>query len=282
MRGRGYDTKFVYAGYGYFDDMNRFFAGNGFDVVDRTDFSSGEVTFSNVWGVCDEDLFGRVIRESGRSHEAGRPFFTMVMTTSNHRPFTYPDGKIDIPSHTGRKGGVKYADYALGRFLERAAREPWFDDTLFVVVADHCAGSAGKTGLPVRKYEIPMLVFSPKHVRPGRVERVASQVDVAPTVLGMLGGRYRTRFFGKDLLAPVPPPERAFLSTYQKLGYLEGDRLVVLEPGRKVEAYSVRPSDGRMAPAVVPERLVDTALAYYQGANILYKGHIAAAGSRGR
>jgi len=274
MREKGYDTKFIYAGYGYFDDMNHFFANNGFDIVDRTDFAKEEISFSNVWGVCDEDLFSKTIREAGKSHAAGRPFFSMVMTTSNHRPFTYPDGKIDIPSHTGREGGVKYADYAIGRFLERAGKEAWFHETLFVIVADHCAGSAGKTALPVKKYEIPMMVYAPSHVRPQRVDRLASQIDVAPTVLGLLNASYRTKFFGRDILAPPPHRERAFLSTYQKLGYIVGDKLVVLEPGKKVKSYTYRREDGLLTPASGMDQQVEETLAYYQGGNIMYKNRI--------
>jgi len=271
MREKGYDTKFIYAGYGYFDDMNHFFAHNGFDIVDRTDFSREEISFANVWGVCDEDLFSKTIREARKSHAAGRPFFSMVMTTSNHRPFTYPDGRIDIPSHSGREGGVKYADFAIGRFLARARKEAWFHDTLLVIVADHCAGSAGKTALPVKKYEIPMMVYAPSHVRPQRVDRLASQIDIAPTVLGLLNASYRTKFFGRDVLAPGPPRERAFLSTYQKLGYMDDKRLIVLEPGRKVESYTYRREDGHLSPAPDTYRQVEETLAYYQGGNILYK-----------
>lgn len=271
MREKGYDTKFLYAGYGYFDDMNHFFSHNGFDIVDRTNFAKEEISFSNVWGVCDEDLFSKTIREAGISHAAGRPFFSMVMTTSNHRPFTYPEGKIDIPSHTGREGGVKYADYAIGRFLERASKEAWFRETLFVIVADHCAGSAGKTALPVKKYEIPMMVYAPSHVRPQRVDLLASQIDIAPTVLGLLNASYRTKFFGRDILAPGPPRERAFLSTYQKLGYMDDKKLVVLEPRKKVESYSYRREDGQLTSATDMSRQVEETLAYYQGVNIIYK-----------
>ena len=274
MREKGYDTKFIYAGYGYFDDMNYFFAHNGFDIVDRTDFAKEEISFANVWGVCDEDLFSRTILEAGKSHAAGRPFFSMVMTTSNHRPFTYPEGKIDIPSHTGREGGVKYADYAIGRFLERARKEAWFHETMFVIVADHCAGSAGKTALPVKKYEIPMMVYAPSHVRPQRVDRLASQIDIAPTVLGLLNASYRTKFFGRDILAPGSLRERAFLSTYQKLGYLDDKSLVVLEPGKKVESFTYRREDGRLTSASDMYRQVEETLAYYQGVNIMYKNRL--------
>jgi phosphoglycerol transferase MdoB-like AlkP superfamily enzyme len=270
MREKGYDTRFLYAGYSYFDNMKSFFSENGFTVVDRGDFSSGEVSFSNAWGVSDEDLFVKVIREAGKSYATGRPFFHVVMTTSNHRPFTYPQGKIDIPSGTGREGGVKYADFAVGRFLDQARREPWFPDTVFVFVADHCAGSAGKVALPVERYHIPMFVYSPAHLQPRRVDTMASQIDIAPTILGLLNVGYRTKFLGKDILQTAPAEERAFLSTYQKLAFLRGNRLTVLSPKRGVESYIVTNPGDHLSPSRPVEADVTDAIAYYQGADYLY------------
>lgn len=144
FRERGYDTKWIYGGYGYFDNMNAYFSGNGFTVVDRTVMQPEEITFSNIWGVCDENLFARAIKEADASHAAGKPFFNFVLTTSNHRPYTYPDGRISIPSKSGRNGGVMYADYSIGKFMEEARKHPWFDDTVFVFVADHGASSSGR------------------------------------------------------------------------------------------------------------------------------------------
>lgn len=271
MRDRGYDTKFIYAGHGYFDNMNYFFSHNGFDIVDRGDFSREEVTFDNAWGVCDEDLFKKVIREGDKSFAAGKPFFSMVMTTSNHRPFTYPEGKIDIPSGTGRDGGVKYADYAIGRLIEEAKRQPWFRDTIIVIVADHCAGSAGKTELPVKRYEIPLLVYAPSHVKPGRIDTLASQIDIAPTVLGLLNFSYRTKFFGKDILKMGPSQQRAFISTYQKLGFIKGDRLLIMGPQKYFAGYAFDRNSGIVHAITPRDADVMDMVSYYQGASYLYK-----------
>ena len=151
FKDRGYDTVFLYSGYGYFDNMNYFFSNNGYRVVDRSSVPKEDVTFANIWGACDEDLFKWVLREADKAYADGNPFYHFVMTTSNHRPFTYPDERIDIPSHTGRRGGIKYTDYAIGEFMRKAREKPWFDNTIFVIVADHCASSAGKTDLPDQK-----------------------------------------------------------------------------------------------------------------------------------
>lgn len=274
MREQGYDTKYIYAGFGYFDNMNAFFSANGFSVVDRADFAKDEISFANAWGVSDEDLFRKVIREADASHAAGRPFFSMVMTTSNHRPYTYPAGRIDIPSKTGRKGGVKYADYAIGRFIAEARQEPWFKDTLFVLVADHCAASAGKTGIPVKKYEIPLLVYAPQHVKPGIVDRLMSQIDVAPTILGLLNLSYDTDFLGRDILKADNARPRAFVSTYQKLGYLTEDRLLVLGPQKYAAQYRLDRRSGETVAAPVDQGLLEEMLAYYQGADYLYQNRL--------
>ncbi len=82
------------------------------------------------------------------------------MTTSNHRPFTYPEGKIDIPSGEGREGAVKYTDYAIGQFLKKIHGKPWFNNTVVIFVADHCASSAGRNEINVDKYHIPCMVYN--------------------------------------------------------------------------------------------------------------------------
>ena len=274
MRSKGYDARFLYGGYGYFDNMNYFFSHNGFDITDRGDLAKAEITFANVWGVCDEDLFRRVIREGSRSHAEGRPFFFEVMTTSNHRPYTYPEGKIDIPSGTGRGGGIKYADYAIGRFIDEVKRQPWFKDTVIVIVADHCAASGGKVDLPVKRYEIPLMITSPSHIRPGKVDRMMSQIDIAPTVLGILNMSYRSTFFGRDILKAGTAPERAFISTYQKLGFITGDRLLVVGPKRHLDSYIITLEDGSEREIKPREQDVADTLSYFQGASYIYKNRL--------
>ncbi|HNA14713.1 MAG TPA: sulfatase-like hydrolase/transferase, partial [Cyclobacteriaceae bacterium] len=162
---KGYRSEYIYGGYGYFDNMNYFFSNNSYEVTDRTALKDSEIDYENIWGVADENLFTIATRNID-VHSQEKPVFAHIMTTSNHRPFTYPDGRIDIPSHTGRKGAVKYTDYAIGKFIREASKKPWFENTVFVIVADHCASSAGKTELPIEKYHIPMLIYSPSHVQP--------------------------------------------------------------------------------------------------------------------
>ncbi len=273
---KGYENKFIYAGYGYFDNMNDFFSHNGFGIVDRTNMTKEEITFSNVWGVCDEDLFNKALKESDKSYRKGKPFFNYIMTTSNHRPYTYPDGKIDIPSHTGRAGGVKYTDYSIEQFLKKAEHKPWFKNTIFVIVADHNGGSAGKTSLPAWRYRIPLLIYAPNIIAPNTINKVASQIDLMPTLFSIMNWSYESKFYGKDIL-DKKFRERAFIGTYQKLGFLRNRRLLILEPDRSVHEYNIVSQGLRSIKykEITPLKKDESdAITYYQSASYLYKHHL--------
>ena len=273
FRERGYETKWIYGGYGYFDNMNEYFEGNGFTVADRTSLKDDEISFSNVWGVCDEDLFSRVLREADASHAAGKPFFNFVLTTSNHRPYTYPDGKISIPSKSGRNGGVMYADYAVGRFMEEARRRPWFDNTVFVFVADHGAASSGREEIKPANHHIPLIIYAPKFIRPERHDQPISQIDAVPTLLSVLHFRYEGMFYGMNALDPNYE-SRLFLSNYQKLDYMKGNDSIIMRPVRSVHFYhggrlagsaeASGPGASVKAPDAAMKQLLDEGISYYQ------------------
>jgi hypothetical protein len=277
FRSKGYETAFIYGGFGYFDNMSAFFAGNGYRVIDRAKVSADDITFANVWGACDEDLFRWTIREADHDFAQGKQFFDFVMTTSNHRPFTYPAGKIRLPSKiSGRAGGVSYTDYAIGEFLRAAQTKPWFNETIFVFVADHCASSAGKSELPVQNYHIPLFIFAPGgQVRPGVVRTLASQIDYAPTLLGLLGWTYPSRFYGCDLLTNNVNAAggRALIGNYQKLGFYTTGELVVLQPGQRTATFTYEESDHKLESRKPDPTLIDDAIAYYQTASWLFKHH---------
>jgi phosphoglycerol transferase MdoB-like AlkP superfamily enzyme len=273
LRAKGYDTAFLYGGFGYFDNMNAFFGDNGYRVIDRNSVAREDVTFANIWGVCDEDLFAWTLREADKSQASGRPFHFFVMTTSNHRPFTYPEGRIDLPSKvSGRPGGVKYTDYAIGKFLREAASRPWFKNTVFVIVADHCGSSAGRTEIPVENYHIPLIIYAPGgQITPGRIDTLMSQMDYAPTLLGLLGWTYPSRFFGHDVRRIKPDESHALLGTYQKLGHLEKNAFIVLGPQQAKSLYAV--NDAGKSMSSVPGRdkaAENAAISFYQGASYVF------------
>ncbi|SHG61988.1 Phosphoglycerol transferase MdoB [Chryseolinea serpens] len=268
---KGYETKYIYGGYGYFDNMNYFFANNGYKVVDREELADNEIDYENIWGVADENLFTLAMREIDKTVQNNKPVFAHVMTTSNHRPYTYPEGRIDIPSHTGREGAVKYTDYAIGDFIRKARKKPWFDSTVFVIVADHCASSAGKSELPINKYHIPLLVYSPANIPPAKMERMMSQIDLGPTLLGLLNFSYVSKFYGYDIFQLEPGRERVFISTYQNLGFIHDNKMIVLSPQRKLETFNVTLGSDKLTPTAEDKALEEQAIAWYQTASYAFK-----------
>lgn len=272
LRAQNYATYFIYGGYGVFDNMNNYFKANDYKVVDRTDFDAKSIQAENVWGVDDESLFNNASKIFDENIQLNKPFFAHIMTTSNHRPYTFPQGKIDLPQGS-REGAVKYTDYAIGKFIDSSKNKAWFKDTVFVIVADHCASVAGKTKLPVNKYHIPLFIYAPDMLPAGNYRRVASQIDIVPTLLDVLGTQGADRFYGQSLFKAEAEkqPERAFISNYQSLGYLKNNTLIVLSPKQKVEAFAVDPISMESTPSTVNTNLLNEAIAYYQTASRDFK-----------
>lgn len=282
FRSRGYDTAFIYGGVGTFDNMNTYFRENGYRVIDRGDKKSAEVTFENAWGACDEDLFRWTISEADAAHAAGKPFHFFSMTTSNHRPFTFPESGVDLKDPKtgsdftdGRKRTVRYTDYAIHRLIEESRSKPWFASTLFVIVADHCASSAGKEELDVTKFHIPALIWNPILVQPRVYKGLCSQIDLMPTVLGLMNWSYTTRFFGQNVLAPGASPltRRAFISNYQKVALIRDHQIAILKPKKEFSLYDVDFREGKLTAtdAASAQSLLEDAIAYYQSAAVAYK-----------
>jgi phosphoglycerol transferase MdoB-like AlkP superfamily enzyme len=276
FRAKGYQTAFIYGGRAYFDNIRDFALGNGYQrVIDQDSFPT--VHFNTIWGVADEELFGNTLEELDRMHATGRPFFATLLTVSNHTPYTYPEGRIpENPLEQKRENAVKYADYAIGKFMRDARRHAFFDNTLFVFLADHGARAYGSQEIPLGSYEIPLLFYAPKLIPQGRrMDMLASQIDVAPTLLGLLDMDYNSLFYGRDLLR-VPPDRRWALMTHNRdVGLLRGSHLVVLGIRGVRELWEVDPGTGayrRLDDSADPE-LIDDAIAYFQTANRLYQEH---------
>lgn len=279
---KGYNVKFIYGGDAFFDNMQDFYSGNGYQIIDKSNFSENEITFSNVWGVCDEDMYSKAIKVMNAEAQQNKPFFNHIMTVSNHRPFTYPNNKIDIPGNIkSRDGGVKYTDYALRQFFNKAKEQPWFNNTVFVIVADHCASSAGKTQLPLDKYRIPALIYAPD-IKPEKYTKLMSQIDIMPTLFGLLNFDYKSKFFGQDVLKPDYQP-RAFIATYQDLGFIKNNVLTILSPKQQIKQFQLKlnPKAG-IAPEFqihydeIPlksenKELTNETISYYQSASYVLK-----------
>jgi phosphoglycerol transferase MdoB-like AlkP superfamily enzyme len=276
LQAKGYDSVFLYGGRGYFDNMNAFFGGNGYRIVDQSSVAEEDMQFQNAWGMADEDLYIQALKVADQDYAANKPFFLQLMTTSNHRPYTYPDGRIDIPSGEGREGAVKYTDYAIGQFLAQARQKPWFNNSVIIFVADHTAGSAGKEDLPVANYHIPLFILAPGLLTPREVSTLASQVDIAPTLLGLLNIDYVSTFYGRNVLADETRPGRALLGNYQHLGLFDGRDLAILSPRQGMRKHSDALGLSREQEVDKQDQLLSRNIAYYQGASHAFAKHLIA------
>lgn len=282
---KNYKNVFFYGGDGYFDNMNQYFGGNGFDIVDRgrgfllgddfnskrTNINDDEVQFENAWGVCDEDIYSKVIKEADKDYENNQPFFNFVMTTSNHKPYSYPEGKIDIPSKQSREGAVKYTDYAIYDFIEKAKKKPWFSNTVFVIMSDHCASSAGKQELDVSKYHIAAFIYNLPNTENKEISTFCSQIDFFPTLFGYLNWSYTTQLFGKDVRKMKPTDERTFIGNYRKMGYMKENKLMVLGDMKSANYYEWDKSSNILTLLPENEQAIKEAVSYYQTRDYLYQ-----------
>lgn len=283
FKSKNYQCNFFYGGDGYFDNMNAFYGGNGFDIYDRGrgsvlsdkikttrhNIDDNEVTFENAWGICDEDIYNKMIKVADEYHQKKKPFLNFVMTTSNHRPYTYPENKIDIPSGTGRDGAVKYSDFALQQMLKKVKNKPWFKNTIFVFVADHCASSAGKDEIDVENYHIPAIIYGQNLILPQKVTKLCSQIDVFPSLFGQLHWSYTSNFFGTDVLSKNYQ-ERALIGTYLKLA-LQKDKVITILSNKKTNTrYNWFKESNKLKVAPNNKTELNETISWYQTADYLY------------
>ncbi len=285
VKSKNYQPYFIYGGDGYFDNMNNFFGGQGFDIVDRNRgnplsdeiktqrfaIPDNEVKFENAWGICDEDLYKQSIKYADISSKANKPFFQFVMTTSNHKPYTFPAGKIDLPQGD-RNAAVKYTDYALGKFIADAKTKPWFKNTIFVIVADHCASSAGKWEINIDRHHIPAIIYN-LNQQPEKIDRLTSQIDVMPTLFGYLGWNYNTSLYGKDINQMKVGDERAFIGNYRTLGMLKGNVFTQIDDRKRVKQFTVSGNEKQTLTEIKTknQELASQTISYYQTASVRFK-----------
>jgi len=272
LRHAGYQNEFVYGGESHFDNMRSFFLGNGFhSIVDRKSFEAPK--FVGSWGVSDGDLFDKTQERLQALHETQQPFFLLVFSSTNHTPFEFPDAPFEWVDKERQtvNNAVKYADHALGRFLDGARASDYWKDTLFLVVADHDTRVYGDELVPVSKFHIPGVILG-ADVKPQRIDSLASQIDLAPTLLSLLGVDSEHPFPGRDLTRTLPEfgnaktiAPRALMQFDQNFAWLEDGRLTVLLPDGKVRHFTY----DRRSRHIVPSQVADTEVARQALASVL-------------
>lgn len=273
LQQQGYQTQFVYGGEAHFDNMRSFFTGNGFsDVVDLPRMKAPQ--FVGSWGASDEDLFNTAHQQLIQMHAKGQPFFSLIFTSTNHEPFEFPDGRIELheePKSTANNA-VKYADWAMGQFFDKAKASAYWQDTVFLVVADHDNRVYGSNLIPVEKFHIPGLILGGQ-INVGVIEPLASQIDLAPTLLSLAGVSACHPMDGRDFIADPASPGRALIQFDNLFALMADEDLTILRPNDTalIGHYDKITRQLNLKSGAVDELKQQKALAHVQLPSYLYR-----------
>lgn len=228
----GYFTEFLYGGETHFDNMGSFFASNGFQsILGQSDIDNPK--FVGSWGASDEDLFNTAHKRFEKLAKKNTPFFSLVFTSSNHEPFEFPDDEIELystPKNTV-ENAVKYADFALGKFIDKAKTSNYWEDTIFLIVADHDTRVYGNELVPIQKFHIPGLILGGS-IQPKEINEITSQIDLMPTVISLAGISAWTPAIGQDISNDtVPPANRAMMQFGNNYAWMTPQGVAILTPG---------------------------------------------------
>lgn len=269
LKNEGYQNSFIYGGESHFDNMRSFFLGNGYTkIIDINNYDNP--MFTGSWGVSDEDLFNKALETFDEMHQQQQPFYSLVFTSSNHDPYEIKESF----SHNvrNRETAIKYADYALGKFYDKVKTKPYFNDTIFLVIADHDARAWGSELVPVNHFHIPAVLFG-TGIEHKTESHVVSQIDIPKTLMSLAGIKADVPTVGYDLTQlPDGFKGRALLQFYQNFCYLEDDgSAVMILPDQKVVSARYDFSTQTLTPTTENNSLEKKALAYAHLGELSYE-----------
>ncbi|MFA7501364.1 MAG: LTA synthase family protein, partial [Sulfurimonas sp.] len=236
----GYHTSFIYGGESRFDNMRSWYSGNGFnEIIDQPQFENP--TFVAPWGVCDEDLVVKANEEFKNMYAKNQKFATVMFSQSNHSPFEFPCEKIellkDVPPNSV-KNAIKYADHAIGRLFELAKKEPYYKDTIFVVIADHNVRVYGDDMVPVDMFHIPAIIVG-DGIKPMIYDKIASQPDVLATALDLIGLDLKYPIMGHSIFSDKKQ-NISLMQFHSSYALRVDDKVAIIRPGQKPLTFSYK------------------------------------------
>ncbi|MGB1198560.1 MAG: LTA synthase family protein [Thalassotalea sp.] len=280
LKANNYKTQFIYGGESHFDNMKSFFLGNGFDhIVDFKDIK--KPNFVGSWGASDEDLFTQANVELTQLHKANQPFFSFIFSSSNHDPFEIPENIVTPIAYTSaqlalyddkelsRHKAIQYADYALGKFIAKAKQQPYWQDTLFLIVADHDARALGQNLVPINNFHIPGIILN-SGMEPQIDLRIVSQIDLAPTLLSLMGVENKSPMLGHDLTANNSGG-RAIMQYADNFAYMKNNKVVILQPQKAPLSFNFDVNKKALSKATPIKELEDIALAHALWGSLAYE-----------
>lgn len=233
LKENGYQNLFFMTHESQYDNMNAFFRTNGFDEIYAQENYPREKVV-NSFGVQDDFLYQYALPILNERAQSGQPFFSILLSISNHPPYIIPS-YFTPQSEKKEEQIVEYADWAIRQFMEEARKQPWFDNTLFVFMADHGKlVSSPECEIPHSYNHIPFMIYG-KDVKPNLHQGFGGQIDVAPTLLGLLNISYIQNNFGVDLLKEKRPC--MFYTADNLIAARDSNRLYIYSPESKQEFY---------------------------------------------
>lgn len=265
----GYHSSFIYGGVSNFDNMRSWFMGNGFDeIIDEPKFV--DPVFLGIWGVCDEDLVKRAHQEFLAKHAQNKPFVSVLFSTTNHTPFEFPEGRIELlegEPENGVKNAIKFADYAIGELIKDAKEGGYFDDTVFMIISDHNVRTYGDDLIPVNMYQIMGMILG-GGVEPQRVKQLATQPDVLATALDLVGLDLEYPILGRSIFEN-PENEMVLMQFHDMYGLRNGNKVTIIQPNTKASTFTY--SDGHLHPSEHDESLEKDTIAFVHVLNDIYQ-----------
>ncbi len=272
----GYETSFIYGGESHFDNMRGWFLGNGFDkVIDQPDMKDPE--FVGTWGICDAEVVGYADKEFSRLYALNKPFMSVVFSTSNHTPFDFPDRKIELIEGIAKKSvknAIKYADFAIGKMIEKAKKGGYYKDTVFLIVSDHNVRVYGQDSVPVNMFHIPGLILG-GGIKAGSYTKIASHPDIIATALDLVGADFKYPILGHSIFSDKKQ-ELSLMQFNNNYALMIKDKIAVLRPGKAANTYlynrdkNLKITDKHLLPQEHDSELEKDVLAFVLVMNYLY------------
>jgi phosphoglycerol transferase MdoB-like AlkP superfamily enzyme len=233
----GYETSFIYGGESRFDNMKGWFLGNGFDKV-HDEAKMENPCYVGTWGVCDDEVVSYADNEFKTLSDAGKPFMSVIFSTSNHSPFDFPDDKIELVDGVEKKSvknAIKYADFAVGQMIQKAKNNGYYENTIFLIVADHNVRVYGDDSVPVNMFHIPGLILG-GGVEAGVYDKISTQPDIIATTLDLVGVDFAYPVLGHSIYSDKKQ-ELAFMQFNNNYALMDKDIVTVLRPGKEANTY---------------------------------------------
>jgi len=240
-------------------------------VIDRFQFKNP--TCDYTWGICDEEVVDRANEEFKKLYAKHQNFATVIFSTSNHLPYEFPDGKIELVKGVEKysvKNTVKYADYAIGKLIKKAKEEGYYKDTLFVIVADHNVRVYGNDMVPVNMFHIPALILG-GGIKPQIYNKIASQSDVLATAIDLMGIETKMPILGHSIFSDKKQ-NVTLMQFSDRYALMVNDKVVVLRPHTKPLTFLYK--DQRLVETKKDSELEKDALALVLILDFIYKNEL--------